>query len=403
MALLYPSPDLYPGTGVYPTDWQPLGLPAATEVLRRNQVRVLYGEFKTGRVTGVLPATSVSWSAEQNAAGSISNVSVPEDVARDLDLRQATHGWRNFLAVERDGRIVQAGPITSRTFDWQSGAVTLGAAGIWAWMDHVFIRPAGVVFPYQKFTYTLSGKTLGGIARGLVARLLASGFTGVPIVLPADEAGDRTESWPVWQLSTYGEQLRQITQRAVNAPDIRFAPRRKAGDPRFLEWVMQVGTATAPALSQAGPDWVFDTTVARSPVLGISTDEDATSMAQQVWVTGNGMEEDQLMALRYDDTLLKLGWPLTEAEENHATVEEQDTLRGHADNLLARSARPIEVWRVTVKADAAREVMPGDYCQVITRGDVWVPDGQRRMRVQKISGDLGDTLTLDMYPMAGVL
>jgi hypothetical protein len=52
-------------------------------------------------------------------------------------------------------------------------------------------------------------------------------FTNLPIVLPAIESGDHTESFARWELSRYGEQLRQITQRATDAPDIRFTPRRR--------------------------------------------------------------------------------------------------------------------------------------------------------------------------------
>lgn len=403
MALLLTGPQTLTGPGVLTRSWQPLGLPAAAGILRRGTRRILYGEFKTGRITGALPVTGASWSAEQNAAGAITNVTVPEDAARELDLRQATHGWRTFLAFEEDDQIKQAGPITSRSFDWESGTVTLAASGVWAYLDHLFIRPPNTVAPYQKYTHTIAGKSLGGIARGLVSRVVGVQTTAVPIVLPPDEAGTRTESWPVWQLATYGEQLRQLTQRATDAPDIRFVPRRRASDPRFVEWVMQVGTTTRPELAQTGPDWIFDTTTQKSPVLGISTDEDPTAMAQQVWVTGNGMEEDILMALRNDTTLLNLGWPLTEVDESHSTVEDQATLNGHADTLLRRSARPVEVWRLTVTADAAREVQPGDYCQVITRGDAWVPDGERRMRVQKVTGSLADTLTLDMYPLEAQL
>jgi hypothetical protein len=377
-------------------------------------VALLIGEFKTGRIVTTLTGgdiTGLRWTDELNAAGSITGVTIPEGVVRQYDLRQHTHGWRTFLAVERDGRIVQAGPVTTRTWDWQAGTLTLGASGIWSYLDRVFIRPVGLVRPYQKKAVTISGKSLGGIARALVEQMTVNfAQTQVPIVLPPDEPGEHTETFPMWKLLTYGEQLRQITQRAVDAPDVRFPARRRADDPRFIEWVMQVGTELVPDLSQGGPDWVFDTTAPKSPVLGIGTDEDATPMAQRVWATGNGMEEDILMALAQDDTLLNLGWPRTEVDESHSTVEWQDTLQGHADALLARSARPIEVWQVTVRAEAAREVLPGDYCQVITGkdpvtglSDPWLPDGARVMRTRAISGDLTDTLTLEMYPMQAQL
>jgi hypothetical protein len=81
----------------------------------------------------------------------------------------------------------------------------------------------------------------------------------------------------------------------------------------------------------------------------------------------------------------------------------QHDLLGHADNLLARSGRPVEVFKVSGAADAAREVQPGDYCRVITKGDPWLGDMDRTMRVKQVSGDLSDVLTLEMFPLAALL
>jgi hypothetical protein len=228
-------------------------------------------------------------------------------------------------------------------------------------------------------------------------------YTNLPIVLPAVEAGDREESFPRWNLSRYGEQLRQLTQRAVDAPDIAFPARLRSDDPQYIEWVMQVGTEAFPQLSQGGPDWVFDASASKSPVRGISTDEDANDMAEQAYTTGNGSEADMLMATAASLELLDLGWPLTEADESHTTVEDNDILLGHADNLLARSSRPIEAYKVTVSADAAREVRAGDYCRVITKGDVWLGSMDKTMRVRQVTGGLGDEYLLEMFPTQAAL
>jgi hypothetical protein len=298
---------------------------------------------------------------------------------------------------------MQAGPIWGRKWHWESQQLEMVAGGIWTWLDHCFIRPIVQTPPVQSNVFAVSGKSLGGIARALVERATYYPYGSVPIVLPPDEAGDHTESFPVWSLLKYGEQLRQLTQRATDAPDIQFAPRRREDDPRFIEWVMRVGTADEPDLHQIGPEWVFDASAPRSPVLGISTDEDATGMAQQVWVTGNGQEEAILFAYADDQKLIDLGWPITEASESHHTVEDQATLDGHAANFLERVNRPIESFKVSVRRDAAAEVQPGDYARIVTRGDVWLGDLDRSMRVQTVSGDLSDTVQLEMAPVEAIL
>lgn len=368
---------------------------------------LLIGETITGKITHTLTGrecpTGLRWTSVLNNSGSIDSVTIPEAVVRKYNLRQATHGARCFLAVEQDGRIKQAGPIWSRTWDWEKGELTLGAAGLWSLMDKRVVYREDLTVINAPVTLTGS---LGGIAVGLVSQMVNHNppFTNLPIVLPAVESGTNTETFQPWELSRYGEQLRQITRRATDAPDIRFQARRTAADIRKVEWVMEVGTATVPSLSQGGPDWVFDASAPKSSVRGISTDEDATGMATAVWVSGTGMEADMKRVRAFDDgTLLNNGWPFLEVDESHSTVDDYPTLTGHAKNLQRRSGRPIEVFKVQVSASAAAEVLPGDYCRVITKGDPWLGDMDRAMRVKSVSGDLSEVLTLEMFPLAALL
>lgn len=407
--MTYPSPSLFPSNTLFPSgSFTPSGggdssvlpdLPSAGAESPESPVLLHVGEVLSGRITATIPVTSASWSAVLNDSGAVS-CTVAESVVREYDLRSMTDGSRCFLAFERDGRMKQAGPIRGRAWDWEKGALTLSAVGIWGWLDQRHIYPTPTTLPLQKDVVTFSGKSLGGIARALVELAISHQWADVPIVLPADELGAHTESFPLWSLLRYGDQIRQITQRASDAPDVAFVPRRTFDDPRFIEWAMRVGTELAPTLQQAGPDWVFDTTAPRSPVFGIATDEDASALASYAFVTGNGQETSILLSFQRDTTLLDGGWPLTEVDASYPTVELQATLDGYATSLVGRSGKPIESYKVTVAAEAVPDVQPGDFCQVITRGDAWLGDVDRQMRVKTISGDLGDKVSLEMFPMA---
>lgn len=370
---------------------------------------LLLGELRTGRITATLAGddlpTDLRWTDVLNNSGSIDGVTIPEAVVRKYDLRGLTNGARCFMAVEQDGRIKQAGPIWSRTWDWQKGELTLSASGMWSMADKRIIYDSAT-FPSGILSFT--GVSLGGLAVSLVSHMMGwtPPYTNLPIVLPTIEAGDHEESFPQWNLSRYGEQLRQITQRATDAPDIAFRARRTAADPRIIEWVMQVGTEAFPQLSQGGPDWVFDTSAPRSPVLGIATDEDANDMGEVAWASGNGSEADMKLVQNTSTdgvALLDMGWPYMEVDESHSTVEDNFVLLGHVDNMLARSTRPIEVFKVMVSAAAAREVTAGDFCRVVTDDDVWLGSMDRTMRIKQVSGGLEDSYVLEMFPMAGLL
>lgn len=366
---------------------------------------ILYGDLRTGRIAGAIDADGADWAQTLNDPGSIDEVQVPEDVVRRLNLRTTAPAARSFLAVEQDDRMQEAGPLWARAFDWEEGLLTLGASGLWSLFDYRTVIPVlAAGQKVQGVTTTAKGADLGELARYLVALAMTHAGGDLPIVLPDPRPGTaHTETFPGWKLQWLGQQLRELTEREVGAPDIAFRPRRKPSDPRYIEWVMLTGTEASPRLTQGGADWIFDTTVRDSPVLGIGTQEDATGMGSRGWVTGNGSEKDLLIGTDYDPSLIDLGYPLMEQEESRPTVEQQGTLDGYADSLVARSGRPSEVFLVSVHASAAREVQGGDYAQVITKDHAWLGTGSTRMRVQKKAGDLSDKVVLHMYPLQGAL
>lgn len=358
---------------------------------------LLFGDLRTGRIFDTLDATACSWRQVNNDAGSIDGVTVEAHEVRRKSLRSVGMGPRTFLAVDVDGVLQEAGPIWSFPWDDDAQQLTLGAAGLWSLFDH---RKALDAFRgnqrVQDSAITINGADFGGIGFGLLVDAVNTPGGSLPLQFLLPPPGDRTETFPGWQLLWIGDQLRQLTKRQ-NGPDIRFRPRYTT-DKLGIEWVYEAGTEDRPQLAQVGDDWFFDASVPRSPVVNIHTDGDATVMGMRAWVTGEGQENDILMATAYDPTLVDAGWPLLEVDDSFSTVSDQETLDGHAENLRDRSARPIEVWKVVVRGDVARDVLAGDYARVIpARGHAWLPDGEAYMRVKSKSGDLGDNVTLEMY------
>lgn len=363
--------------------------------------KLLFGDLRTGAITDVLDATSASWAQQHNDAGSVDSVTVGGREVAAKQLRVTAQTARTFLAVDVDGVLQEAGPVWSRTWDDSARRATFGAAGLWSLFDHRKVIPVLTAAQrVQTARLQVTATTLGGIARRLVQVATEHAGGSLPLVLPPTEAGTRTETFHGWQLLDVGDQLRQLTQRDTNPPDIRFRPRYTATR-THIEWVMETGTEAVPALTQVGEDWYFDTTVRDSPVLGIDTDEDGTVMGHRAWVTGSGQEQDTIIGTADDPTLPAAGWPLLEVEELRSSVLVQATVDGHAVNLRDRSARPVEVWKVRVRGDAARDVLAGHTARlVIPRGHEWLPAGETRMKIKTKSGDLADPVTLDMYPIA---
>lgn len=384
--------------------------PSQDQSTPKTRTTLLVGELRTGRITGTVEATGHEWAEVLNQPGSIDSVAVPESVVRRRDLRQTAAAARCFLAVEQDGRIREAGPIWVHRWNDERGVLTLGAAGLWSLFDHRYVLPlleneqALSLTSVSRATSTHGPLALGGIARALVQQAMIHLGGDLPVVFdPAVTAGSHVETFPGYKLLRVGQQLRELTQRETGAPDIRFSPRRNPDDPRFLQWVMSTGTEAQPQLAQAGADWYFDRSAPRSPVLGIDVDHDATVMGMRGYGVGNGSEEGTMITRVFDTTLVDAGYPLLEVEESRPSVEVPETLIGHTLALVARSARPVEVWRMKVHARATREIRAGDYARVVVRGHAYLPDGDHRVRVRRISGNASDVVTLEVYPMQAAL
>jgi hypothetical protein len=364
---------------------------------------LLFGDLRGGRITDTLDVTGCSWSQVANDAGTITQVVVQGHEVRAKKLRAAAPTARSFLAVDVDGRLQEAGPIWSRSWDDEAQTLTLGASGLWSLFDHRKVLPALDVYTgrVQDAVMSTGNFDLGSIAHSLVGQAMSHVGGDLPLVLEDFRAGTHTETWYGWQLLKVGDQIRQLTQRE-NGPDIRFRPDYTT-DKLGMQWFLETGTEDEPLLTQAGDDWFFDATVSRSPVLNINTDEDGTQQGMRSWATGNGSEADILIGTAYDPTLIDQGWPLLEVDESDSTVLDQDTLDSHAAALVQRSARPIEAWKVQVTAASAREVLAGHYARVVVpEGHAYLPGGEAFLRVQSKAGDLTTKVTLTMYPIAEV-
>jgi hypothetical protein len=360
---------------------------------------LLFGDLRGGRIHDTLDVTGCGWEQVANDAGTITQTVVEaHEVRRKLKGQMFTA--KSFLAVDVDGRLQEAGPVWSLAWNDVNRQLTIGAAGLWSLFDHRSVLPV-ITDPtqtVQQQVTQVAGTDLGGIGRALVSQAMTHLGGDLPLVLGADTIGDRTETFYGWQLAKIGDQVRQLTTRE-GGPDIRFRP-DYTSDRLGVQWFYEAGTEDSPLLTQAGDDWYFDQTVPRSPVLNIDTDEDGTQMGMLAWATGNGSEADILMAHWSDLTLIGEGWPLLEVFEADSTVEDQDVLDEHAQNLAERSARPPVAWKVAVKGSAAREVLAGHYARVIVKNDhPWLPAGETFLRVAKKSGDLTDKVTLTMYPI----
>ena len=375
--------------------------------------RVLVGDLRTGRITANLPIAAATWQQVLGAAGTMTGITIPAastDLA-NADLYHTTAPAKAFAAIQYGYTILNAGPIWTRTYNRKTGTLTLGATGLAGLFDYrlvipVLAEPLALGAAQAAVTTYPTGSNLSyaDIAAALVAQACAHVGGDLPLVYPAAQGftPGRTKTYNGYELATLGQRLTELSA-LQNGPEIQFTPRINPTDPRYLQWVMRAGTPTNPQLTQSGADWWFDATAPWSPVSDIDYADDATTMATRWWEVGTGTGAGILMSQADSTTLTGAGYPLLEVVSRaHTGDGTQTDLDAYAATGLAGANRPTAVWKLHVRVDGGSNVdpsvlagptldqyRPGDYVQVFTRGDPFLPDGPHRSRITQIDGDAG--------------
>ena len=361
-----------------------------------GRIEYFYGDLATGRIQGTLPLVGSSWNLALDQAGGVrGSLKLGDpDVAHLGRAIAPGKSWIGAAWIDDQGgeTWLEAGPVWTAGYVLASRTLTLGAAGVWSYYDHRRVLPVlAATDDPATLTSSWSGVSLGTIAKRLVQ--LAHSHTGgsLPVVLPADVAGTEARTYPGYELATVGQRLTDLT-REDGGPEIAFVPRRSAADSRYLEWAMQVGTPTAPFLTQPGNDWVFDATVPAGIVSEVTTDVDGTAMASRAWATGSGSGESRLITWVDNPHLTSLGWPLLETEdEGHDTVEDLPILTSYAGRLALTSQAPWQTLAVQLDPrgwPAPGQYRPGHWAQlVLPDNDPYLRPGASRCRIVSITGD----------------
>jgi hypothetical protein len=391
-----------------------------------SEYQVLVGDLRTGKIWTRFSPTAGAWQDMLLGAGTMSctvNVASPSSAIEDIFHKTATS--RSFVAFQYGSVLKAAGPIWTRNYGWAAGTMSLGAAGIWSMFDSRLVIPvlaqplalgaaqaATTTFPSS------SNLSYGDMAAALVQQSLAGVGGNLPIVLPPSQGRTPgyTRTYPGYNLSWVGAMLKELTG-VLNGPEIRFVPQYVPGDSTRIQWVMRVGTPTAPLLTQSGGDWIFDASVKKTMVSDYEYDEDATKMGTRAWEIGAGSQAGVLLSEADSTTLTSAGYPRMDVvDQSHSSVGDQSLLDSYAAQFLLQNNRPSVYMKVKVRNDGSPadstptpggggptldQYFAGDNCQLIIGNDPVLAPGARHSRIIQLDGNInpGVETTLTLAPM----
>ena len=357
--------------------------------------RVILVETVTGRTSRVLDVGEGSWDIELNKIES-GSVTVKK-TALDGLARDWFSPWQAGLlfAYESPTGLVPwcGGPITGwpaeskheLQFDWKG-------------IREILTRR------HLEKDYAFKGLSLGSIAWEVVQAAQDKPGGGLPIVhgspYEAYTPGhQRTYEW--WNLANNiaDKRLTELSE-VINGPDMMFRPRWADESQNSVVWEFVHGTRVDPGLYQEWvPDW--DTTVDASDVESFDMTSDALDIAMRVWGTGAGEGAGTVITKAEDLTLVRDFFPFLESIISDTDQAKAEPIRQKCLAALSGSQKMTDQLGMTVRADSKKNPLGswfvGDDCR-ITTGDEWlsVPAGTRTMRILKASGDLTNSVNLDL-------
>lgn len=210
--------------------------------------------------------------------------------------RDVFRPWARTLVICWDDVPVYAGIIMRWSWDRDTGVLTVDHREFrallskrYAWLVPTY--PTSTVNP-QPWSWTVTGKSLRGIARAVVAKttkLVPGDGWDMPVVLGADESGSRSMTWWAFNFLSGEDMLSQV-QDSDGGPDVFFRPRWSSSG--SLEWVFEAGT---PRLGGGVVERIAP--APKSPGLRSVTVMDGTDQLTGLFGLGEGSEQDMKVGL----------------------------------------------------------------------------------------------------------
>lgn len=358
-------------------------------------LRWLTFDMRSGEKIRYLPTTTTGgWDRAINDPGSLQCTIPATAVTKALNLRESTRPARTGLACIEGDRVLQAGPIWTRRAT--ETRLTLSAGGMWSFLDHRYVirsildgqTVAGEIDPESAdWVLAFTSESYSNIAKGLIAEMMAWTGGDLPIVLPADVAGDHVKTYPTANFGTVGQRLRDLANLQFG-PEIRFDPQFTA-QRSGLQFLLRVGD---PELTPAQP-LRWNGASKKSQIKDIEVYDDGRMIAGLGWGMG-GRQLDKTVVVKVEDPwLVEHGYPLLEAlNRDHTTASEVATLQSYVSEQLLRARRSTETLQLRIRRNHPEvgSYLEGAHVNLKLAGHWYLPDGTYEMKVTSLSGDHSD-------------
>lgn len=330
---------------------------------------------------------------------------VDEDTNRGVDFHTYTQpGMYSWVVLYGDVP-VQGGPLWTYTFTESTRVLSVAGSGMGGLFNRRVLRnpagdPTAITTPGNDLAY--ANLSLRGILRQVLADNLAQAGYGLPIDLPASEAGSAVRNYYGYELALVWDRITELSQ-VIGGPEFDIGP-VLTNNGANLRWPLSIGS---PLIGDQNTTATWDYGAALSAI-----DTDVNGSAQpvsRVWVKGSGADAAMLTGYAANTGLAAQGLPgLDFVDSNHTDNGTQDDLTNYATQDLSDLSAATETWKCSVRLDGLYDrygvaVSPalgsfslGDAPQFGVVGHPWIPDGTYRKRILGVQQSTTDASCMDL-------
>ncbi|MGV2853776.1 hypothetical protein ACNPON_18510 [Glutamicibacter sp. AGC13] len=349
--------------------------------------RVWSVDTRSGQKQSVIPVTGFTWmNALNQGSGGSATVLLNDQRMAGLNFRDLFDLVRRTLVIEWDGHPVYAGVIWDWTYDYDSKRLSINHSDIWSILSRRFLFTANFS-TYAENKLTLASQSLWDLARGVVEQGLSGTGNSLPIFMQGTTGGSHTRTWYGYEIPVVLEELEAIME-TEGGPDVAFVP-RWSDDGSKLEWLMYDGI-------EVGGMIPVNLSANQKMLHGVKVKLDGNELSNLVIGTGEGAERRLMTAYKL---MSGAAYPRLFSDASFPKEKVQATLQARTNAESDLRGVPTEQWSANMNAsDAFRVTMVklGRPFEIYTHGDPLLPNGQRRFRVIQYSGDLSETVKLEL-------
>jgi hypothetical protein len=351
---------------------------------------------RTGEKLARVNAIDGSFDRKMNGVGSGSHGFVAADLgagatvgARRSSRVDLTRTWSRTLVQCWDGKPIYAGIIVGKATK-PNGTVTINTV---EFRELLKYRTTFGISGYNGKAdeqLLITNKSLAGIAGYLIWDVMQGPTVNwqLPLNLPDRAiAGTQDRTYHEFNLPVIETELSAI-QNTSGGPDVDFEPSWASDN--TLQWTGRVGDLDGNLL-----EWNLGADQTAASDFGFM--EDGNRQGNVFYAVGNGSDRDMLLAT--SSTLLSPEEPALERFVRYSQEKRQNVLQAHANEDLRAYKDPTRQYSLTMQADGTpgvQQLRLGQPLRTYTEDHDWLTDGWLEHRLIGFSGDLSNTIKLQL-------